>query len=859
MPAVAVAVLLCAPASASAAFGIQTFSVTARDADGTVDQIAASHPDSLDVHLAMNVDQTGNPEGSLRQIQIDLPAGLIGNARNIPRCSVADLEGLQPHCPGSTQIGILRGIAADVGQVVAPVFNVTPAPGSAAAFAVSIEGEPMYQRLRLVGAGGNASVRLSGVLQSKPAIIDVEEEIWGVPASPSHDASRYCQDPNGSLVEGCSSDAEEQPLLTLPASCDSPMRTELLAISTGSDPAMAAAVAPSLDSGGNPRPLIGCEAVPFDPRLAARTESGALAASGLSLGLEVPRYEGVGKAGASVAGLEVKVPSGVALNPSAGSWLSSCSIVMDERPVRCPVGAQIGSVRVRTPLIDHPLDGFVYLDPPDPGIFDSRLGIHLVIDDEASGTRLKIVGRIEADPVDGRLTAIVSDLPRFPFSQMEIEFAGGPRALLTSPPSCGSYASSAIVTPSTTPFSPPRERHASFTLTDGPSHSSCPLPEAERNSVPGFRAGVASSVAGGDSQLIFTLAREDVDQHFGSFDLTLPPGLIANLGSTPLGSAVGSVEVRAGVGPEPLALGGTAYLGGPYRGAPYSLDFVVPAKAGPIDLGTISVRAAVDVDPATARVSVRGDPLPQILGGVPLELRSLRIDLDRPGFIRNPTSCEATAIAGLATTSIGQVAPISDRFQVGDCAALAFRPKLSLRLSGATGRNGHPALRAVLQGGADEAAVAGLGFTLPAGELLDLDHVRALCRPAVPAERCPRGSRLGRLRLRTPFLDEPLSGPIHLRTPSRRLPDFTADLRSARFQVTVHGRATSGHGRLGIRFAGLPDIPISKAVLDLPGGRRGIVVNSRGLCKAGPAVARFDAHSGKQRRQRVRVRLGRRC
>ena len=309
-----------------------------------------------------------------------------------------------------------------------------------------------------------------------------------------------------------------------------------------------------------------------------------------------------------------------------------------------------------------------------------------------------------------------------------------------------------------------------------------------------------------------------------------------------------------------MVLRGTVYLGGPYRGAPYSLDIVVPARVGPFDLGTIVERVAIEVDPASARVSLASDPLPAILAGVPLEIRSLTVNVDRPGFIRSPTSCEPMAITGSATTALGQAAPLEARFQVGACAALPFKPKLSLRLAGALGRNGHPALRAVFRGNPKGASLSRLGFTLPAGELLDLRHLRGLCPRGVPPTRCPRDSRLGRLRLVSPFLDGAAEGPVYLRVPSRRLPDLTAELRSGRLRFLLHGRTAARHGRLAVRFGALPDVPLARAVLTLAGGRRGIVVNSRAVCRRpGRARAAAVAHNGVRRQLRVRVFAKRPC
>ncbi len=85
---------------------------------------------------------------------------------------------------------------------------------------------------------------------------------------------------------------------------------------------------------------------------------------------------------------------------------------------------------------------------------------------------------------------------------------------------------------------------------------------------------------------------------------------------------------------------GKVYLAGPYKGAPLSLLVVIPAVSGPYDLGNVVVRAAINVDQTTAQVTTVSDPLPQIIEGIPLRTRAIRVNLDRPEFAINPTNCE---------------------------------------------------------------------------------------------------------------------------------------------------------------------------------------------------------------------------
>jgi hypothetical protein len=862
--------LLIVPATA-VALRIEAFSATARNADGTIDELAGTHPYSLEVHASVVPGQTGEPEDPLQEIQVTLPPGLVGTVLNVPRCSAASLAS----CGGSEQAGVLRGILAGLGEVVAPIYNLAPEFGDAGGFGVVVNEKSLVQRFRLVGTGADSAVRLRGSVPPTLGLTDIDEEIWGVPADPAHDPERICRSTEGDSIEGCASGAEQLPLLTLPTTCSSALLSTLAATSVGPPPVTAVASAVSRDAGGNPRPLSGCERVPFDPRLTVQSEGVALAPSPLTIGAEVPQYKGTETTvAASLAELRVELPEGLALNPSAGASLSSCSPAaiglesaagaeppaFDEGSAECPLTSRLGTVKVRAPLFDHELDGSIYLATPTANPFAAKYAIYLVIEDKASGTILKVPGRLDADPRDGQLTATIPELPLFPFDDLELEFAGGPQAPLASPSSCGRYATEATFTPSTVPFGFPAARSAGFTLSSGAGGKPCPPPEAERNAAPSFQVGTERAVAGTDSSLVMRLSREDTDQHLSFFDLTLPPGLLANLGSVPLGAPIGSVQAKVGIGPEPLPVDGTVYLEGPYHGAPYSLEAVVPAKVGPFDLGTIVERAAINVDPGTAQIKVAADPLPQILAGVPLQLRGLSLDLDRPGFIRNPTSCEPMSIKGSATTSLGEVAPLSERFQVGECATLPFKPKLSLRFAGALGRNGHPALRAVLRNDPESAAPASAAFSLPAGELLDLRHLRGLCPRGVAAERCPKSSRLGSLRIDTPALGEPLEGPVYLRVPSHRLPDLSVELRSGQIGFVLQGRTTDARGRFGVSFGSIPDIPLSEAVLSFSGGRAGIVVNSRSLCSApGRATASLSAHSGKRVRLDVRARPARHC
>jgi hypothetical protein len=372
--------------------------------------------------------------------------------------------------------------------------------------------------------------------------------------------------------------------------------------------------------------------------------------------------------------------------------------------------------------------------------------------------------------------------------------------------------------------------------------------------------------------------REDATQPLAGIDTTLPPGLTGKLAgipycseaqiaqaqarskpnegtlelsnpSCPAASEVGTVDVSAGAGITPLHVTGHAYLAGPYKGAPLSLVIVTPAVAGPFDLGAVVVRTALYLNPETAQIHAVSDPLPQILDGIPLDVRQVALKMGRPEFTLNPTSCDPMSISGTLTSALGQSAALTSPFQVGGCNALAFKPKLAIRLKGATKRTGHPALTAVATFSKGQANTKRVAVTLPRSEFLDQGHIGTVCtRVQFAANQCPKASVYGKARATTPLLDQPLSGPVYLRSSSHELPDLVIALHG-QVDVVLDGRVDSVNGGIRNTFEAAPDAPVSKFVLEMQGGRKGLLINSANLCKLKPAatraVVKMEAQNGK--------------
>jgi hypothetical protein len=302
--------------------------------------------------------------------------------------------------------------------------------------------------------------------------------------------------------------------------------------------------------------------------------------------------------------------------------------------------------------------------------------------------------------------------------------------------------------------------------------------------------------------------------------------------SCPASSQIGTATTGAGAGTHPVYVGGKVYLAGPYKGAPLSLAVVTPVLSGPYDLGTVVVRVALNVDPSTLEIDAVADPLPQIVQGILLRLRSVQLNLDRPGFTLNPTNCDPHSVAAQITGTEGTAASLIEHFQVANCATLPFAPKLALRLSGGVNRRGHPAIHAVVRTQPGEANPRSISVTLPSSELLDNAHIGNVCtRVQFAKQACPPGSLLGHAEVTTPLLSQPLVGSAYLRSSGPGLPDLALDLYG-QIHIEAAARIDAIRGGLRTTFSTIPDAPLGTVTLDLRGGSKGLIQNSEDLCAA---------------------------
>jgi hypothetical protein len=480
------------------------------------------------------------------------------------------------------------------------------------------------------------------------------------------------------------------------------------------------------------------------------------------------------------------------------------------------------------------------------------------------GVSIKLAGVAVPDEKTGQITTTFDNSPQLPFSELHMHFKGGDRAPLANPQSCGTKTVSAELTAWDGATASPGD---SFTV------SGC-----GGGFAPSMEAGTTNPGAGQFTAFTMTLRRNDGDDALSKIDMALPQGLLGILAGVPkcadaaaaagscgAESQLGTTTVESGSGGQPLALPGKVFLAGPYNGAPYSLSVVVRAVAGPYDLGTVVVRVALFIDPVDAHVTAQSDPLPTILKGVPLRLRTINLTLDRERFMRNPTNCAATTIGARIESLSGAVVTPTNVFQPVNCSGLAFTPKLAMRLGGAgqTRDGKHPTLAATLtQPFGTQANLKKVAVTLPLSLALDPDNSQSdrLCAFEAGSKTipdCPVSSIAGTATAVTPVLDQPLSGPVYfiknVRTDPKSgrqiktLPTLGVVLKGGGITLVV--RATSAvpdNEHLVATFDKIPDAPVSSFTLNLNGGPRGIlVISGQDICKSSQvAKAAMTAQSG---------------
>ncbi len=875
---------LAAPAQASEA--IESFTTSSSNTN------AGAHPN---LSASFMLESPGVHEAA-ENVIFNAPQGIFGNPYAITHCTSSDFA--LDQCPSNSQAGLITVYAAYEGSLdyllgTAPLFDVEPVGTETAllAFTVPTLNIPINIPVE-VRTGEDYGLRFTvqDISQVTP-LAGASLKIWGFPALSSHDKERFPKGAPGEpsnclelantncIGNPVQASIPPHPLTDNPTTCSGKPLPTTLEVQTYQDPE-------NLSSSESEYPeTTGCELEVFNPVLyASPTTNEADAPSGLNVELSAPQFLGFAASPSEIKKAVVTLPEGFTVNPDAADGQTKCTEEQanfgSEGPDHCPDNAKIGTFQIETQALPGPLDGSVYIGEPKPGdqyrLFEMASGF---------GINAKLIGSVKPNPVTGRLTVYFENLPQVPFDDFQLHLFSSNRGLMATPTQCSVYATRAEFYPWNTTLAE-QESSQVFSLETGPGGSACP--GTIRPFSPNLVAGTSNPQAGGFSSFTLHLSREDGNQFLGKLNFTMPPGLTADLRgitycsdeeiaaaantlghveevepSCPASSQIGTTNVAAGPGSHPFHATGKIYLSGPFKGAPLSLVAITPAIAGPYDYGTVVVRVAINVDPLDAHVIADSETVPEIIGGIPIRMRSIQVNIDRPNFMINPTSCNPFSVSSEGIGDQGTVADFSSYFQAVNCFSLPFSPRMSVTQLGGhkgTRRAKDPSLKFDLNTSQGDSNLRSVAVTLPAAFEIDQGHLGNLCSKAqLESERCAGRQPIGYVKDETPLLEKPLEGPAYavsgFATRNNVLPHLAFILDG---QVSVMPQAEShtlNGGRLRTVVPVIPDVPIGHFSLRLLGGSKGYITNTRDLCGSQPKVAvSFTGQGGKTLTQQVPVR-----
>jgi uncharacterized repeat protein (TIGR01451 family) len=893
-------------------FGVENYELTPEEEGGAPDTQAGSHPFQLTSTLTFNTKAAPvffdaynetlpevQPVGLTKDLRFVLPAGLVGNPTPLPQCrlSVFLHSSNTSKCPNSTVVGVATPIITNVSiepyvpiAPTSPLYSLEPSVGEPARFGFNTSLGPIILDTSVqTGDGYNVVVTVPNIPSYLP-FIGSQVTFWGVPDDSRHDTSRgSCLDEYKGTIQNpeqvefsCPLQEKPQPFLIMPTSCTGPLQST---VSGDSWEAIGQYAPPKLytfaNGSGEPVAQDGCNQLSFEPSIKV-TPDGQQASTPTGLGVDVhvdqeASLNPAGLTDANVKDTTVTLPVGVGLNPSGADGLSACPLLHGtergqeeaeekheitginletRQPANCPESAKVASVKIKTPLLPHELEGAAYLATQNANPFDSLIALYIVAYDPVSGVLVKLAGEVQPNPVTGQLVSTFKETPQLPFEDLSLHFYGGARAPLGTPAACGSYTTSASISPWS--GNAPVAASSEFQITSGPEvlsaagpvRTGCasPLPFT-----PSLTGGSLNLQAGAFTPFVTTFSREDGDQNLQAIELHMPPGLLgtlshvqlcgepqANEGACGPESLVGETTVSVGLGGDPYTVtGGKVYITGPFNGsgpctpgtpgcAPYGLSIVNPAVAGPFNLGQVVVRAKIEVNPTTAALTIVTDPsgpyaIPHILDGIPLQIKHVNVNINRSGFTFNPTSCNPLQITGTLKSSEGSTSALAVPLQVTNCATLAFKPHLAASTSGKTSKalGASLAVKLTYPAGPYDANIARVKVDLPKQLPSRLTTLQKACTAAQfesnPAG-CPAASIIGQARAVTPVLPVPLEGPaIFVSHGGEAFPSLIIVLQGYGTTVDLVGTTfISKSGVTSSTFKTVPDVPVGTFELNLP-------------------------------------------
>jgi len=879
--------------SGPAPFGPAGFEFYKDGLGGSQETQAGGHPYELTTTIDLDNDLraeaavAGSQIGTLfpasvedvKDIVVDLPLGFAGSTLAAPQCTEAQLDSAS-HCPAETIVGHIDTEPNENPTTInSPIWNIVPERGHPAEFGY-------IDTLKSTHIAGYVSV------VPTPAGYVLQ---FVAPDIPEIGLSRIVVTFYGDPAQRDGTGAAQVPFFTNPTACSDGPQVATIWMDSWQHPAHfqldgegreglipASLNEPQWAKMTSESPAVtGCDALQFTPAIGSQpTTHEADSPTGLEFEQRLAQSEIFGtNATPALKNTVIAFPQGMTVDPSSADGLGTCSDAQigyegptlfdfSQAPPECPESSKIGSVELETPLLPGVLHGEVFLAAQDENPFGSTFATYIVVNDPVTGVVLKLAGELKSNPTTGQLVAVFDETPQLPFSDLKVHFFGGPRAELATPPDCGIYTTNSELTPWSAPDSGPSGTPFDNYVID----ENC-----EIGFNPGFTGGSTNLQAGAYTTFQASFERQDSDQELGGAEVSLPPGMLADVpsvtecgeaelkaeeadaptGGCPASSKVGTVEAGAGPGPNPLFVPGNVFWTGPHNGGPFGLAVVVSANPGPFHFGNVVVRQSIRVNPLTAAVTDVSDPFPTFLDpkttrvlngetvtettGIPIKLRRVDIEINRPGFTFNPTNCakETLEVGGAITSTQGQSKRLATPFQITNCAHLKFAPKFAVSTSGKTSKARGASLTAKVtypsgsQG--SYANIARVKVELPKALPSRLTTLQKACLASVfeanPAD-CPATSVIGHAKAITPILSVPIEGPVYFVSHGgEAFPSLEMVLQGNGVTIDLVGTTfISKSGITSTTFKTVPDAPVESFEISLPEGPYSALAANGSLC-----------------------------